>query len=171
MVLQPEIEKALNDQITAEFASSYAYLGMAAFLEAESLPGMAQWMRTQSQEEWAHGMKIYQFVLDRDGRVALGQLDTAATEFDSPLAVFEAAAAHERKITGLINDLYAKATEVRDFASLPLLDWFVAEQVEEEATVNQIVDDLRRAGGEGHTILMLDREMAARTAVPVEPGA
>ncbi|GBE24714.1 putative ferritin-1 [bacterium BMS3Bbin02] len=85
--------------------------------------------------------------------------------------MFEAAAAHERKITGLINDLYATATEARDFASLPLLDWFVAEQVEEEAAVNQIVDDLRRAGGEEHTILMLDREMAARTAVPAESGA
>ncbi len=160
--MKPELTAAFNEQITREFSSSYQYLAMAAWLEARSFPGMAHWMRLQSEEEWAHGMKFYQFVLDRSQVVELGPIPAPDVDFDSPLAVFARSLAAEEAVTAAINDLYALATELRDYASLPLLDWFVNEQVEEEATVSQVIDDLERAEGEGHALLMLDRELGAR---------
>ena len=160
--MKPELTAAFNDQITREFSSSYQYLAMAAWLEAHSYPGMAHWMRLQSEEEWAHGTRFYQFVLDRNQAVELGPIPAPDVAFDSPLAVFRRSLAAEQGVTAAINDLYALATELRDYASLPLLDWFVNEQVEEEATVSQVIDDLERAGGEGHALLMLDRELGAR---------
>lgn len=159
-----DLEKAFNEQITAEFASSYEYLALAAWLEKRSLPGMAHWMQQQADEERAHALKLYQFVLDRDGTVTLGSIAAPEAGLDSPLDVFERVLAHERTITTRINDLYSLVTDQRDFASLPLLDWFVNEQVEEEATILQIVDDLRLAGREGHALLMIDRELGSRTA-------
>ncbi len=162
MAMPPKLAETFNGQITLEFSSAYQYLATAAWLESESLPGMAQWMRIQSQEEWDHGMRFYQFVLDRDRAVKLGEIPTPQHIFDSPYAAFEAALASEQAVTASINELYALATELRDYASLPLLDWFVNEQVEEEATVTQIIDDLERAGSTGHTLLMLDRELGAR---------
>jgi ferritin len=164
MALPPKLADALNGQITLEFASAYQYLSTAAWLESESLPGMAHWMRLQSEEEWAHGLRFYQFVLDRDGTVKLGDIAAPDHAFASPYAAFEATLDSERSVTESINRLYALATELRDYASLPMLDWFVNEQVEEEATVTQILDDLERAGGDGHTLLMLDRELGARSA-------
>ena len=162
MALPAKLAEAFNKQITLEFASAYQYLATAAWLESESFPGMARWMQMQSQEEWAHGMRFYQFVLDRDAAVKLGEIPAPTDVFDSPYAAFEAALASEQRVTASINDVYALATEMRDYASLPLLDWFVNEQVEEEATVTQIIDDLERAGDDGHTLLMLDRELGAR---------
>ncbi len=164
MALPPQLADAFNEQITLEFASAYQYLSTAAWLESESLPGMAHWMRLQSEEEWAHGLRFYQFVLDRDAAVQLGDISAPQAAFASPYAAFEAALASEQTVTRSINRLYALATELQDYASLPLLDWFVNEQVEEEATVTQILDDLERAGADGHTLLMLDRELGARTA-------
>jgi ferritin len=164
--VKPELTAAFNDQITREFASSYQYLAMAAWLETASYPGMATWMRLQSEEEWAHAMKFYQFVLDRNEIIELNAIAAPDRDFETPLAVFRRALSAEQAVTAAINDLYALATEQRDFASLPLLDWFVNEQVEEEATVTQIIDDLTRAGTEGHALLMLDRELGARV-----PGA
>jgi ferritin len=160
--MDPKLEAAYNAQITMEYASAYAYLGMGAWLEAEGLPGMAHWMRLQSDEETEHALKFYQFVLDRGGRVELGSIDAPSSEFARPLDVFRRSLEQERAVTASINDLYALAIDARDFASVPLLDWFVNEQVEEEATVQQIIDDLERAGDAGHTILMLDRELGSR---------
>jgi ferritin len=162
MTLGKDLEKAFNDQIHLELASSYAYLGLSAWFETQSLPGMAHWMRLQSEEEHEHAMKFYRFVVDRDGAVTLGALDGPSTSFASPLDAFEHSLAHERKVTSAINALYAKATEAQDFSSLPLLGWFVNEQVEEEATVSQIIEDLRRIGDNQHALLMLDRELGAR---------
>ena len=160
--MKPELTAAFNEQITREFSSSYQYLAMAAWLEARSFPGMAHWMRLQSEEEWAHGMKFYQFVLDRSQVVELGPIPAPDVDFDTPLAVFARSLAAEEAVTAAINDLYALATELRDYASLPLLDWFVNEQVEEEATVGEIVDQLRFANGNPAAILMLDRERSSR---------
>jgi ferritin len=161
MTLHNEMEKALNAQITREYAAAYSYLGMSAWLETQGLPGMATWMRMQSEEETTHGLRLFQFVLDRGGEVDLGQIAAPAVTFDTPVDVFRASLAQEKEVTASINRLYALAIEHKDFSSLPLLDWFVAEQVEEESTVQQIIDDLER-GGEGHAVLMLDRELAQR---------
>ena len=162
MALSDTLEKAFNAQITLEFASSYEYLAMSAWLESANLPGMAHWMRAQSQEEWDHAMRFYRFVLDRDGEVVLGPIDAPKRDYASPLAVFEQSLVHERRVTASINDLYAAATDGRDYASLPLLDWFVNEQVEEEATVSQVIEDLRRSEGSPQALMMLDRELGAR---------
>ena len=162
MGMNPKLEAAYNTQITMEYGSAYAYLAMGAWLEAEGLPGMAQWMRLQSEEETEHALRFYQFVLDRGGRVVLGSIEAPAAQFGGPLDVFRQSLRQEQAVTASINNLYALAVEAQDFASIPLLDWFVNEQVEEEATVQQIIDDLERAGDAGHTLLMLDRELGAR---------
>jgi ferritin len=168
MGLDERLEAAFNAQITMEYGAVYSYFGMSAWLEAEGLPGMAQWMQAQSAEELTHAAKFYQFVLDRGGRIVLGPIEAPNLDFDKPIDVFRASLEQEKAVTASINDLYAMAVELKDFASLPLLDWFVAEQVEEESTVQQIIDDLERAGDAGHTLLMLDRELGTRQNDPVE---
>jgi ferritin len=162
MALSPQLATAFNEQITLELTSAHQYLAFSAWFEAEGLPGMASWMRAQSAEEHAHAMRFYRFVLDRNSRVRLGAIPEPATDFESVIAVFRAALAAEQRVTAAINDLYVAATAASDFASYPLLDWFVNEQVEEEATVQQIIDDLDRIGDAGHALLLLDRELGGR---------
>ena len=165
MTLTPELEEAFNAQITMEYAAAYSYLGMSAWLETQGLPGMASWMRMQSEEETTHALRLFRFVLDRGGNVELGQIEAPTVTFGTSVDVFRASLAQEKEVTASINRLYALAIEASDFSSIPLLDWFVSEQVEEESTVQQIIDDLER-GGEGHTVLMLDRELGQRGNVP-----
>ncbi|MEN8238341.1 MAG: ferritin [Actinomycetota bacterium] len=162
MALDEQLEAALNAQVTMEYGAAYSYFGMSAWFEAEGLPGMAQWMRAQAAEELTHAEKFYQYVLDRGGRIDLGPIEAPQADFTEPIDVFNRSLEQEQEVTASINDLYAMAVDLKDFASLPLLDWFVAEQVEEEASVGQIIDDLTRGGDSGHTILMLDRELGAR---------
>jgi ferritin len=162
VALTKELEQALNAQVTLELESAHQYLALSAWLECEGLPGMAHWMRMQSGEENEHAMKFFEFLIDRNASVKLGALPAPKTEFDSVIDVFRASLAAEQRVTAAINNIYAIAVEARDFASYPLLDWFVNEQVEEEATVQQIIDDLERTKGSGHALLMLDREMGAR---------
>ena len=162
MALTQELEGALNAQVTLELESAHQYLALSAWLECEGLPGMAHWMRMQSGEENEHAMKFFEFLVDRNATVKLGPLPQPVLEFNSVIDVFRASLAAEQRVTEAINDIYAIATDARDFASYPLLDWFVNEQVEEEATVQQIIDDLERIEGNGYALLMLDRELGAR---------
>ena len=162
MALTTELEAALNDQVTLELESAHQYLALSAWLECEGLPGMAHWMRMQSGEENEHAMKFFDFLGDRNASVKLGALPAPQSDFDSVIDVFRASLAAEQRVTAAINNVYAIATDARDFASYPLLDWFVNEQVEEEATVQQIIDDLERIEGNGYALLMLDREMGVR---------
>ena len=152
----------MNDQIQRELESAYIYLSMAAYFDASSLPGFAQWMKAQAQEEQSHAFKFYDFVYDRGGRVFFQAIPQPPTEFQSPLDIFEKALAHEQKITGHINDLYALAVEEKDYASQILLQWFVKEQVEEESSAGDIVDLLNRVGDAGHALIMLDRQLGQR---------
>ncbi len=162
MAVDERLEAALNTQVTMEYGAAYSYFGMSAWFEAEGLPGMAQWMRAQAAEELTHAEKFYQFILDRGGHINLGAIEAPQAEFATSIDVFRMSLALEQAVTTSINNLYAMAVELKDFASLPMLDWFVAEQVEEESSVQQIIDDLDRAGDAGHTILMLDRELGTR---------
>jgi ferritin len=161
-MLNPKIEKALNDQINAELYSSYLYLSMSAYFEAESLEGMAQWMWVQAQEELTHVEKFFHFVNERDGRVLLAGIDAPETEWDSPLAAFREALGHEQKVTGLVNDLVDLSIGERDHAANSFLQWFVNEQVEEEATARGIVDKLKLAGDNKSILFMLDAELGKR---------
>lgn len=157
-----KVHEAMNNQIQREFESAHIYLSMAAYFDANNLPGCANWMRIQFQEEQAHAFKFYDFVNDRGGQVTLQAIAQPPVVFESPLDVFERALAHEEKITGHINDLYALALEQRDFASQPLLQWFVEEQIEEEKNAGDIVDMLKRIGNNYHALLMIDRELGQR---------
>ncbi len=162
MQINETMNAAFNDQITMELQAAHNYLAMGAWLESAGFSGMAAWMHAQSAEETAHAMKFYQFVLDRDGRVVLGTLQAPSPEFEGVSAVFEAGFAQERDVSAAINNLYALAIEERDFASTPLLDWFVTEQIEEEASFSQILDDLALAEGAPQAMLFLDRELGSR---------
>ena len=161
-MLSPKIEEALNKQINAELFSSYLYLSMSAYFESQGLPGMAHWMRLQVDEERVHGMKFYDFVHERNGRVTLDAIEAPQTEWDSPLAAFEATLEHEQKVTGLINDLVNLSIAEKDHAASNFLQWFVDEQVEEEATVQTILDKLKLVGDHGVAIFMIDNELARR---------
>jgi ferritin len=163
-MLGDPIETALNEQINAELYSEYLYLSMAAFYEDEGLPGFASWMRSQADEEHAHAMRIYDFVHERDGRVRLDSIDSPPTEWAGPAAAFEAAYEHEVEITGLIDDLVALARQENDNATENMLQWFVAEQVEEEATAQAILDKLKHVGDDGPGLLMIDQELGQRTS-------
>jgi ferritin len=166
MALTEELAAAFNDQVTLELTSAHQYLALSAWLENEGLPGMANWMRIQAGEENDHAMKFYRFLIDRNSPVVLKSIPEPQTDFADVVAVFQASLAAEQRVTAAINDLYSMATDARDFASFPLLDWFVDEQIEEEATVQQIIDDLTRTVGNGHALLMLDRELGARAPEP-----
>jgi ferritin len=172
-MLSTKTQEVLNRQINAEMYSSYLYLSMSAYFEAESLKGMAHWMRIQSQEEDIHAMKLYDFVNDRGGRVTLTQIEAPKTQWAGPLDAFEDAYRHELKITGLINDLMNTAITEKDHAAHDFLEWFANEQVQEEADAKLIVDQLKLVGGQGLGLFMIDQQLAQRPApaAPAVPAA
>jgi ferritin len=162
-MLKPNVQEALNKQVNAELYSSYLYLSMSAYFDSQNLAGMANWMRIQAQEELTHAMKFFDFINERDGRVLLTQVEAPKTEWASPLDVFENALAHEQKVTGLINDLVDLSLGEKDHASNTFLQWFVTEQVEEEAAAKTIVDKLKLIGDNPVALYMLDGELGQRT--------
>jgi ferritin len=161
-MLKAPIEEALNEQLNAELYSEYLYLSMAAYYEEEGLVGFASWMRIQAEEEHGHAMRIYDFVIDRDGRVILDSIDAPPSEWSGPADAFEAAYEHEVEISGMIDDLVVLAREENDNATENMLQWFVAEQVEEEATARDILDKLNLVGEDGPGLLMVDQELGQR---------
>jgi len=167
-MLNQKIQDAMNEQIKNELYSAYLYLSMSAYCESINLPGCANWMRMQDQEERIHAMKLFDFVHERGGRVVLQAIDQPPSEFKSLLDVFEKTLEHEQKVTGLINDLYALAVEEKDYASQIFLQWFVTEQVEEEDSVNQIIERLKMIGDSRQGLLMLDRDLGGRAAPQVD---
>lgn len=169
MEMNDRLAKAFADQITMELASSIAYLQMSAWFESTDLPGMASWLRIQANEERNHGIKFMDFVLDRGNYIEVGAIEKPEASFDSPKGVFEAALEQERSVSKAIRDLYLQATAEKDVESYPLLEWFLTEQVEEEKTVQNILGQLRHAGPDGSALLLLDRELAARSAATPTP--
>lgn len=162
-MLNKKIEEALNDQINAEFWSAYLYLSMSLHFENEGRTGMANWFKIQFQEEQAHALALIDYVNARDGKVILAPIAEVPNSWDSPKAAFEATLEHEKKVTERINNLYAMAEELKDFATRQKLNTFVAEQVEEEESVRQIIDDLTLVGTDGTGLLQIDRELGSRT--------
>ena len=169
-MLNEKMEKALNDQLNAEMYSSYLYLSMAAYFQSINLSGFSTWMRVQTQEEMVHAMKFYDFINERGGRVALGQIEGPPTEWESPLDAFEAALEHEQKVTGLINTLMDLALEGRDHATQIFLQWFVTEQVEEEDSANEVIQKIKLMGDAQGGLFMIDRELGQRTFTPPADG-
>lgn len=163
-MISEKMEKALNDQINAEFFSAYLYLAMAAYFEEQNLSGCAHWMELQYQEESEHAMKIYKYINDRGGRVHLDAIEKPQEKWESPLAAFEAAYKHEQYITGRINDLMKAAVELNDFTTQAFLQWYLNEQIEEEANVDEIVQSFNLMGNDRRALFMIDRELKQRGA-------
>ena len=161
-MLSKKMEKAINQQINAELYSSYLYLSMATYFDSKGLGGFSNWMRQQAQEELFHGMKMFDFVCERGGRVILQAIDKPPSKWSSPLDAFQNVLAHEQKVTGLINDLVNLAIDERDHATNIFLQWFVSEQVEEEDTAGNLVDKLILIGKDANGLFMLDTELGQR---------
>jgi len=173
-MLSEKIQDAINKQIVAETYSAYLYWSMAAYFESVNLSGFGRWMKAQAQEELMHAAKFFDFVAERGGRVLLGAIEAPLTEWDSPLAAFEYAYQHEQKVTGLINNLVDLAVEERDHATRNLLNWYVDEQVEEEASADGVVQKLRLMGDAPGGLFMIDSELGQRVftmPVSTEGGA
>lgn len=161
-MISPKIQDAINAQINAELWSGYLYLSMAMNFEAQGRTGVANWFRIQFKEEQAHAEIFINYLNQRGGRVLLAPIAAVDTEWETPLAAFEATLAHEQKVTSLINDLFALAEEEKDYATRDRLTWFVSEQVEEEDNARQLIDKYRLVGDNGMGQYMLDQELAGR---------
>jgi ferritin len=162
-VLDKDVERGINQQINAELYSAYLYYSMSAYFEAQSLKGFSHWMRVQALEEMTHVQKFFSYVNDRGGRVTLDPIEAPAMEWESPLAVFEAVYSHEVHVTGLINKLMDMALAKSDHASSSFLRWFVTEQVEEEASADEVLQKLKLVEKTEGGLFLLDQEMDGRT--------
>ncbi len=169
-MLKKKILKALNEQINAEMYSSYLYLSMESYFQSVSLGGFATWMRAQVQEELMHAMKFYDFVNERGGRVTLNAISKPERDWESPLAAFQHILRHEQMVTRLINDLVDLAAREKDHATGIFLQWFVSEQVEEEATVGEIVNRLELIGNDSSGLFFLDAELGKRVFDTAQAG-
>ncbi|MCE2501439.1 MAG: ferritin [Dehalococcoidia bacterium] len=163
MAVSANVQEAFNRHINAEFYSSYLYLSMSTYCDSIDLPGFAHWMRIQSQEEYDHAMRLLTYLEDRDGRVTLLPIEQPPIEFDTVDDVMRQTLSHEQHVSVLINQLYAAAAESGDFASQVMLQWFVNEQVEEEKAARDVIAALDKVAGRSDALLLLDREMGART--------
>lgn len=169
-MMNERIEKAINEQMNRELYSSYLYLSMAAYAEATNFKGAANWMKVQAREELLHMMKFFNFVCDRDGRVQLKALDGPPVEWKSLQQLFEEALKHEKYVTSCINDLVGLAVETKDTAAQVFLQWFVNEQVEEEAAAKNIVEQLKMVAGAPAALFLIDKELAMRQPAPEPPA-
>ncbi len=173
-MIPERVNAAINEQIKNELESYYIYLSMAAYFHSVSLDGMAHWMRAQAHEEMIHAMKFIDHILDRGGKVILHDLKQLKTEWTSPLEAWEDAYKHEQFISSKINELTAIAREERDYPFEPVLAWFTAEQIEEEATSSKIADEIAMVGDAKAGMLLLDRELGGRAfpaGSPFDPAA
>ena len=161
-MLNSTVQNAINEQIKNELYSAYLYLAMSAHFEAANLPGLAKWMRLQSNEEVEHAMKFFGYVNDRGGRVILKAIDQPQSEWSAPLVAFEQVLEHEQKVTGMIHNLFAIATKENDYPTQVMLQWYINEQVEEEKNASTIVEQLRMIGDHPNALLMLDHRLGER---------
>ena len=170
-MLHEKMQAALNEQVNAEQYSAFLYLSMAAKLAELGLPGGVNWMKAQFQEELVHAGMLFDYILERGGEAELKDIKGSAKEWPSALAIFEAALAHEQHVTSLINGLADLALELKDHATFQFLQWFIAEQVEEEASAQDVIDKIRLAGEHAGGLYQVDRELAARVFTPPAAAA
>lgn len=164
-MLNEKMEKAFNDQINKELYSEYLYLSMKAYFVRLNLKGFVNWFDVQVQEEHAHAIGMFDYVHERGGAVELEAIEKPETDWKSPLDCFEQVLKHEEFVTSRINALMDVADEVKDRAALTFLNWYLKEQVEEEANVGDVLATLRLIGDDKKALLMLDKDLATRTFV------
>lgn len=163
-MLNKKIQDLMNNQIQAEFNSAQLYLAMSVYSEAENLKGFAHWLKVQYKEETSHGMKIIHHLVERGGEVELKAIAAPPAKFGSMLKLFEEVLAHEQKVTALINNLYEVALKEKDYASQIFLQWFINEQVEEEANATEIVGKLQFVGEKNvNGVMYIDKELVKRS--------
>lgn len=165
-MLHQKMQDALNQQVNAEYYSAYLYLAMAATFADLGLPGGVNWMKVQFQEELVHAGMFVDYIIERGGEVELSDIKAHSKDWTTPLAVFEAILAHEQHVTGLISDLADLALQNKDHSTFQFLQWFIGEQVEEEASAQDVLDKLRLAGETAGGLYQVDRELAARVFTP-----
>ena len=170
-MLNKKIEEALNAQINAEMWSAYLYLSMAAFCHTNGNPGMGHWFEVQFQEEQDHAKILFNYVIQRNGKVDLKAIKEVPTTWESVLDVFESTLKHEQTVTALINNLFALTTQENDYATQSMLKWYIDEQVEEEENATNIIDNLKMIKDNGYGLYMLDKELGARTYTQAAPLA
>ena len=166
-MISTKMQDALNKQLNEELFSSYLYLSMAAYFEEKNLKGFAHWFRIQNQEENMHGMKFFNFIVQKGGKVSLKQIETPKTDWNSILEVFTDSLKHEQKISGLINLLTELSMNEKDYATHTFLQWFITEQVEEEANVHELIQKLEMIGDNKSGLYLLDNELRSRVAAPI----
>lgn len=166
-MLKEKIDIELSKQFNAELYSSYLYLSMAGWLSKKGLPGFEHWMKCQAQEELDHAMKFFNYINERGGTVYMAAIDKPDHEWESPLHVLEGVCAHEAHVTGLVNNLMSCAVDEKDFACQAFLQWFITEQVEEEATVGDLLNKLKLIGSAHNGLFMLDMELGKRVFTPL----
>lgn len=164
MEIKTKMQNAVNKQINAELYSAYLYLSMSAYCESINLKGFARWMREQAKEETGHAMKLYGYVHERGGKVTLSSIGVPTTTWKSPTAVFEHTYNHEKKVTEMIDNLVNLAMNEKDYATTIFLQWFVTEQVEEEASASEIWETLKMIGASKNGLIMLDKQLGKRGA-------
>lgn len=169
--MNKRMEDALNEQVNAEMFSSYLYLSMSAYFADMNLNGFANWMRVQAQEELAHAMKFFDYINERGGRIELKVIEQPRKEWGSVIEAMEETYKHEQLVTSLINNLVNVAIEEKDHASNNFLQWFVSEQVEEEAHASELLSELKMIEGKGPALFMIDRELKTRVFVPLDQAA
>jgi len=161
-MIPQSVLKALNQQIQKELFSAYYYLSMSAHFRSANLAGFAHWMRKQYEEETSHAMKIFDFIVERGGRVQLEAIEKPEGEFKSPLDIMQLVLEHEKKVTASINAVYELAVKEKDYPTQIMLEWFIKEQVEEERSAEDTLNMLRMIGDAPAGLLMLDRQLASR---------
>lgn len=162
-MINTKVEQALNKQLNAELFSSYEYLAMSAFFDSINLTGFATWMKLQSQEEYTHAMKIYDYILTVGGKISLTKIDAPSGDWKDSLDVFKATYKHEKNVTKMIYELVDLTLAEKDHATNNFLQWFISEQVEEEANAQKIVEKLKLIGDNKGALLMLDNDFGQRT--------
>jgi ferritin len=160
--MDSSVQDALNEQIGQELYAAYLYLAMSAHCDRMSLSGFASWMQLQGREELEHALRLVAHMNRRGAITVFGEVEAPPASFGNPVAMFESALAHERKVSALINGLYDLAMEKHDHATQLELQWFITEQVEEEDSIGAVVDQLRMAGENEAAVLMLDQRLATR---------
>lgn len=160
-MISDKIQVAMNRQCNREIFSAYLYLSMAAYFDSTNLPGFANWMKAQAQEEMTHAMKFYDHINERGGRIIMQDIEAPQTEWDSPQAIFEHTFKHEQLVTSFINDLVDLSVKEKDDASNSFLQWFVSEQIEEVASSNKILQKIKSITDKAG-LLMLDQQLGQR---------
>ena len=164
-MISEKMQSALNDQVNEEFYSAYLYLAMSSYCQTIGLPGFAHWMRIQYEEENMHVTRMYDYILNQGGAVHLKAIAEPEQEFGNPIEIIEKTLEHEQYITNLIHQLMDLAVQEKDYATQTFLQWYVTEQVEEEANVNDILAPLRMVGDDKGGLMMIDQQLAVRPAL------